>query len=212
MRKDIRGMRKRPIDTILSSVQQEVLGAVYQDPERWWYLTELAAYAGRTASSLQRAVGSFVSGGILESRRDGGRVYLRAGTDSPLFEPLSQIVHRSVGIPIQLANAVVPLADRINALFIYGSLARGSDGPRSDVDLLSVGEAGLADLAKILRPLEKKFMREFNVTCYTMAEFHEKLDGGNHFLNALRTEKKLFIVGSEDVFKRRRGKRPRTTP
>ena len=200
-------MRKRPIDTILSPVQQDILAATYDTPEKWWYLSELAARSKRTPSSLQRELRSFAAGGILESRRDGGRVYYRAGSASALFEPLKEIVDRSLGIEAQLAKAVEPLAERIATLFIYGSVAKGEGGPESDVDLMCVGDVGLADLAKALRPLEKKFRRDFNATTYSSAEFAGKLKDGSHFVTALRDEPKIFIVGSEDVFGRRRSKR-----
>ncbi len=202
-------MRIRPIDTILSPVQQDILAATYENPAKWWYLTELASISNRTASSLQRELRSFEAGGLLESRRDGGRVYYRAGTGSVLFEPIREIVDRSLGIEIQIAKSIEPLASDIDALFIYGSVARGDEGPGSDVDVLSIGKVGLAKLAKTLRPLEKRFRREFNVSCYALQEFSEKLKGGNHFLNSLRDEPKIFIVGSEDVFGRRPGKRAR---
>lgn len=204
-------MRKRPIDTILSPVQQDILAATYERPEKWWYLTELAAHAGRTPSSLQRELRAFDDGGILESRRDGGRIYFRAGRDSSLFEPLRLMIDRSLGIVEHLRNAIEPIVAKIDALFVYGSVARGDDGPDSDVDLISVGGVGLAEVAKVLRPLEKRFMREFNVSCYSPKEFKEKLNGGNHFLNSLLAEKKIFILGSEDVFGRSRRKRLHST-
>lgn len=200
-------MRKRPIDTLFSPVQQDILSAAYDDPSKWWYLTELAAHANRTPSSLQRELKSFEEGGILESRRDGGRVYFRANDESTLFEPLRQIVERSLGIATEVAKEVGPFIDRIDALFIYGSVARGEDGPGSDVDILFVGRVGLAELAKAMRPLEKRFRREFNISCYSPEEFAERLKERNHFLNALRPEKNILIVGSEDVFGRRRRKR-----
>jgi predicted nucleotidyltransferase len=212
MRKDIRRVRKRPIDTIFSPVQQDILAATYETPERWWYLSELATHSNRTVSSLQRDLSSFTAGGILESRRDGGRVYYRAGSNSVLFAPLKEIVARSLGIETQLRNAVEQVSDRIEALFVYGSVAKGDEGPESDIDILCVGDMGLAELAKIVRPLEKRLRRDINVSCYSSDEFGEKLKNRNHFLNALREEPKIFIVGSEDVFGRSRRKRALTTP
>jgi predicted nucleotidyltransferase len=204
-------MRKRPIDTFLTPVQQDILAATYDTPEKWWYLSELATHAKRTVSSLQRDLRSFTDGGVLESRRDTGRVYYRAGLASPLFAPLKEIVERSLGIETQLLKAIEPMAAHLEAFFIYGSVAQGEEGPQSDVDLICVGDIGLADLSKVLRPLEKRFRREFNATTYAADEFIEKLTSGNHFLNALREQPKIFIVGSENVFGRRRGKRPHTT-
>ncbi len=200
-------MRKRPIDAILTPVQQVILEATFQSPDRWWYLSELAAFADRTVSSLQRDLKAFVAGDILESRRDAGRVFYRANKNSSLYTPLMEIVERSLGIEKQINDAAFPLADRIEALFIYGSVARGEDGPKSDVDLLCIGSVELSEFAKVLRPLEKRTQREFNAICYSSKEFSEKLNGGDHFLSTLRHEPKIFILGNENVFGRRSRKR-----
>lgn len=199
MRNLLRVMRKtHPIDSLLTPIKQEILSATYGQPEKWWYLSELAANAGTSPSSLQRELSTFAANGLLQRRRDGGRIYFKAATDSPLFAPLKELLERALGPVGAIREAIAPLFDRIDAAFIYGSVAKGEERVSSDVDVLFIGDVGLAELAKILKPLERKFAREFNAKCYSPAEFISKFKKGNHFVGTVVREPKIFLIGSED--------------
>src|ERR1017187_3728917 len=79
------------LDALFPSVRQHILGTILADPNRWWYLSELAHHLGTTPSSLQRELPSLVNAGILEERRDGTRTYFRAQQASPTFRNLRGI-------------------------------------------------------------------------------------------------------------------------
>jgi predicted transcriptional regulator len=51
----------------------ELLGATLNQPDKWWYLSELAQFLKTTPSSLQRELKALVDGGILQQRREGTR-------------------------------------------------------------------------------------------------------------------------------------------
>ena len=103
-------------------------------------------------------------------------------------------------------EAIQPLTDRINVAFIYGSVAQEEDRALSDVDLIVVGRIGLSDLSKVLRPLETRFGREFNATCYSSEEFRKKLRAGNHFLTSVLKKEKTFLVGDANELDKLAGK------
>jgi len=192
-------MRKtNPINALFPPVRQEILAATYGQSDRWWFLSELASFAGKTPSSLQRELKALAASGILRTKRDGNRLYFQAETNSPIYEPLCQLIEQTLGVTAGLTEALQPLAGKIDIALIYGSVARSEDRALSDVDLIVVGQIGLADLSKILRPLEKRFGREFNATCYSTQEFREKLSGGNHFLNSVLKDDMTFLVGGMD--------------
>lgn len=201
-------MRKlRPIDSLLTPTKQEILFATYGQPDKWWYLSELAASAGTSPSSLQRELSAFAANGLLERKRDGGRTYFRAATASPYFAPIRELLDKALGPVNALSEALGTLADRIEAAFVYGSVAKGEDVAGSDVDVLIIGDAGLGDLVPILRPLERRFGREFNARCYSVTEFAEKFLNGNHFVRSVMREPKTFLVGEEDELERLAGQR-----
>lgn len=188
-----------PINSLISPIKQAILAATYGQPDKWWYMRELAAFADRTPSSLQRELRAMTTSGLLRTRKDASRLYFKAEQDSPMYEPLRLLVERSIGIKNELKLVLEPLADKISVAFIYGSVARETDTVKSDVDLIVIGEIGLIDLAAELSRLEKRFRREFNVKCYTQKEFASKLRNNNHFVTSIMEEEKTFIVGNKQL-------------
>lgn len=195
----LRIMRKANLaEALFPKIRQGVLAATYGQPERWWYLSELAEWLGTTPSSLQRELKTLSKSGILRKRREGNRLYFQAESDSPIFEPLRELILQTLGIVPALSEAFLPYQNEIDVAFIYGSVARGEEHSLSDLDLLIVGSVGLAELAPVLRELEKKFKREINASFYNPKEFREKLQNSNHFLTEVLREKKIFIQGGAD--------------
>lgn len=198
--------KKNPIDALFPKVRQNILAATYSQPEKWWFMSELASYINTTPSSLQRELDSLVKSGILQSRRDGNRLYFRAETESPVFAPLRELISQTLGVKEKVKESLLPLEDKIVFAFIYGSVARREEHTKSDVDLIVVGAVGLADLSPVLRDLERKFNREINATCYSPEEFQKKIRSGNHFLMNILREKKVFLVGNENELDKLTGK------
>lgn len=192
-------MRKQnPIDALFSKTRQGILAATYGQPERWWYLSELAAQLNTAPSSLQRELKSLVSSGILRQRRDGKRLYFQAESESPIFPELCSIVAKTFGITETLKITLAKFKDRIRCAFLYGSVARSQEHTLSDVDVVVIGSVGLSDLSAPLRALERKFKREFNVVCYSPEEFRQKVEAENHFVVSVLEGEKVFLKGDAD--------------
>ena len=210
MRKYIRNMRKkRPIDALFPKARRDILAATYGQPERWWYLTELAQQFNTTPSSLQRELQSLVSSGILRQRRDGRRTYFQAESTSPIFSELRGIIVKTLGIEEALKKVIVKFGDRVTCAFLYGSVARQQEHTLSDIDLMIIGSVGLSELSPSLRMVEKKFGREINVKCYSPVEFREKVEDENHFVTSVLKGEKTFLKGGEDELESLAGKRDR---
>ena len=165
-------------------------------------MSELASFINTTPSSLQRELRALAESGILRSRRDGNRLYYQAETESPIFAALRELLTQTLGITQSLKESLTPLSERITSAFIYGSLARGEEQTLSDVDLIVIGSVGLAELSPILRESERKFGREINATCYSVAEFQEKIRLENHFLSNILKQEKIFLVGENHELER----------
>ena len=189
-------MRNSPIlQALFPKVRQGVLAATLNQPEKWWYLSELADQLGTSPSSLQRELASLVSSGILAHRREGTRTYFRAESQSPVFPDLRQLFEKTSGVIPTLEQILQPLRKKIRSAFVYGSMARGRERATSDVDFMVIGEIGLANLAPALRKTEVRIGREINVTVYSPKEFREKMQARDHFLTAVVHGPKQFVVG-----------------
>lgn len=185
------------LDSLFPGVRQGVLTATLTHPEKWWYLSELAAFLHTRPSSLQRELAALVHSGVLEQRRDGRRTYFKAETRSPVFRDLRSLFEKTVGLIPSLAGALRPFGKKIVCAFVYGSVARHQERATSDVDLMVIGNVGLAELAPSLRKAEKRLGREVNVTSYSVDEFRKKVAQGDHFLTTVLKSSFQFVKGEQ---------------
>jgi len=199
MRNNIRNMRRQSsiLNALFPQVRQGVLAATLLQPEKWWYLSELADRLGTTPSSLQRELSSLVASGLLAHRREGTRTYFKAETQSPVFPELRQLFQRTTGLIPMVRQMLGSFGDKVQCAFIYGSVARKREHALSDVDLMVIGRMGLADLAPALRKLEQRLAREVNVTVFSPEEFREKAKRHDHFLGAVLRGPKEFVKGGQ---------------
>jgi predicted nucleotidyltransferase len=189
-------MRKpSAIQSLFSPVRRGLLAATYLQPAKWWYLSELAEHLGTTPSTLQRELAALVADAILEKRREGTRVYFRAQRNSPLYPELRRLMEKTAGIIPVLQQFLAPLGAHITAAFVFGSVARDEAAAASDVDLVVVGDIGLADLSPLLRKAENRIGREINPMVFSRAEYHERAASGDHFLTTVLKQPKQFVVG-----------------
>jgi predicted nucleotidyltransferase len=206
-------MRKpRALAVLFPTLRGEVLAATLIQPDKWWYLSELAQFLRTTPSSLQRELGALVGGGILQRRREGTRTYFKAETRSPLFPELRGLVEKTVGVLPTLQDALVPIRARIACAFVYGSVARSEEHALSDVDLMVIGDVGLAELAPVLRRAETRLGREINATTYSTREYRIKVAAGDHFLSEVLQGPKEFVKGDQRDLDELVGKSRRSAP
>jgi DNA-binding transcriptional ArsR family regulator len=192
-------MRKlRTLDALLPKTRQGILAATLVQPEKAWYVSELARRMGVPASSLQRELRDLQEVGILKTQRQGRMVYYQANTDSPIFPDLRGLLLKTAGLVEVLAHALKPIAARLRIVFVYGSLATGSERSDSDIDLMIVGQVSPTELALPLRRARELLGREINPTIYTPAEFDQKRAANNLFLRQVLDKPKLFVLGNKD--------------
>jgi predicted nucleotidyltransferase len=185
------------LDSLFPKVRQGVLAATLGQPEKWWYLSELANFLCTRPSSLQRELVSLEQSGILQQHKEGRRTYFKAETRSPIFRELRSIFEKTMGLIPTLRVALRPFDSDIVCAFVYGSIARREEHATSDVDLMVIGKTGLAELAPALRKAEKRLGREMNVTSYSVVEFRKKVAGGDHFLTTVLNGALQFVKGEK---------------
>jgi len=157
----------------------------------------LAEFLHTRPSSLQRELSSLERSGILQQRKDGRRTYFKAETRSPIFRELRSIFEKTVGLIPTLKLALRPFENQVICAFVYGSVARGEERATSDVDLMVIGNVGLAQLSPALGKAEKHLGREVNVTNYSVDEFRKKVADGDHFLTTVLKGRLQFVKGEQ---------------
>jgi len=191
-------MRKQMIDALFSKTKQNILSTTILNPDKWWYLSDLAKTIDTSPSSLQRDLLNMTSTGILEKRQEGNRIYYRANKECPVFNELQGIIVKTVGIRDKLVSALKPLSKIISIAFIYGSVARREEMSISDVDIMVIGETTISEVVKRLKPVEKIIDREINPTVYQIYDVKKGLKDKSNFLMEVMEGEKVFIIGNEN--------------
>ena len=187
-------------DALFSATQQRVLGFLFGQPERSFYATELIKLVGAGSGAVQRELARLEQSGLVTVTRLGTQKHYQANPHSPIFEELRGITQKTVGLADPLREALDPLAGRIEAAFVFGSVARRADTASSDIDLLVLSDSvDYADLFAALQPAEARLARRINPTVYTPADWRKKRDEGNSFVTKVSARPKLFLIGTEET-------------
>jgi predicted nucleotidyltransferase len=183
--------------TLFGRTRGALLGVLYGHVGEAYYLRQLARMTGIALGPVQRELRQLADSGLVIRRTLGTNTLYSANEASPVFDEIRSLVAKTVGIHDILVAALQPLERKINLAFVYGSVARSGEGLQSDIDLMIVGRVHFADVVDRLADAQKTLNREINPTVYTIKEFTSKVRG--HFLKTVLGEKKLFLIGDENV-------------
>jgi predicted nucleotidyltransferase len=185
--------------TLFGRTRAAVLAILYGHVEESFYLRQLARRTNIALGPVQREIRQLLDAGLVKKETLGKQTLYRANQDSPVFAEIKSLVAKTVGIHDVLVEALSPLRRKINLAFVYGSVARASETERSDVDLMIVGSVDFGTVVERLAGAQKTLNREINPTVYSVGEFASKVRG--HFLKTVLGEKKLFLIGDENVLR-----------
>jgi predicted nucleotidyltransferase len=186
-------------DALFSKTQQRVLGLLFGQPDRSFYATEMIGLVGAGSGAVQRELARLEQSGLVTVRRLGTQKHYQPNPDSPLFAELCAIARKTVGLAEPLREALAPLARKIAAAFVYGSIAKRQDTAASDIDLMVVSDTlTYADIFGVLEPVQVRLGRTVNPTVYSRKELAQRLKKRNAFVTRVFAQPKVWVIGSEN--------------
>jgi predicted nucleotidyltransferase len=186
-------------NALFSGVQRRVLALIFGHPDRSFYTSEIIRNVRSGTGAVERELSRLQSSGLVSVERIGNQKHYRANRQSPIFEELHNIVLKTVGLTEPLRESLAPHADKIKAAFVYGSVAKGNDTARSDIDLMVIGEdLSYPDLYAGLQKIESVLLRKVNPNFMTLEDWRRKRARKDSFVARISTQPKIFIFGSED--------------
>lgn len=177
--------------------RRKVLALLMQNPQRWLHLRELARLTSASPGTLKKELDALTSVGLLKLQKVGNQTQFSANSEHPVFPELSALVRKTTGLCDVLALALAPLAAQIEVAFVFGSMAKATEGPQSDVDLLLIGNATFGQVANAVYDAQLVLARDINPKLMSRVEWSEKKNAQNVFVQELMDKPKIFIVGSE---------------
>ncbi len=188
-------------DALFTGTQQRVLALLFGQPARSFYASELISLAGMGSGSVQRELASLTSSGLVTTRTIGNQKHYQANAEAPIFEELKGIVQKTFGLAEPLRSALAPLASRLVAAFVYGSVAKNADTTASDIDLMVVSdELTYPDLFGALEVASAVIGRTVNPTIFTRKELAKRIKAKESFTTRVLAQPKIWIVGDDRAF------------
>ena len=181
-------------DALFTKTQQQVLGLLYGNSDRSYYLNELVRLAGMGKGTVKRELEKLSGVGLLMVSRQGNQNHYQANKNNPIFAELKAIIEKTFGIVGVLQTALADLLTSLEQAFIYGSIAKGSEHNKSDIDLMPVGEnLSYGEVMELLGSAEQKLGREINPSLYNPKDFRERLESKQNFITRVMEQPKLWL-------------------
>lgn len=200
------------MDLLFPAARQRVLAVLLLQPQSTLHLRELARMTGSHPGTLAREVDKLAQAGLLLRSEQGNQVRYQANTGHPLFGDLAALFRKTHGVVPALREALAPLDAEIRLALVFGSVARGTPSPGSDVDLLVLGSVGFVELAQAVFPLHAALAREVNTVLYTPEEFAARVRSGDAFARDVLAKPMLFVKGDIDELAKLAGDRAAASP
>ena len=181
---------------LFSESQSRVFRWLFGQPERSYHLNELRRLTGLGSASLQRELGKLAAAGLVRSEKVGNLRVFQANTESPVYEELAGLTRKTLGAQPLLQDALAPIKEKLDAAFIYGSIAKGTDTAKSDIDVMLVGSGLLlSEVLKLLLPVEEQLGRRINPTLYTPTEYKRRRARKDSFLSRVLAQPVIPLIG-----------------
>lgn len=196
-------MRSNSIGNVLfTKTQQKVLGLLFGKPDQSFYLNEITKLSQMGRGTIKRELERMEAAGIVVKKRIGNQNHYQANSECPVYSELMGIARKTFGVADVIKAALNSILDEVAFAFIYGSVAKGEDTAKSDIDLLIVSnELTYSEVMERLLDCETSIGRPINPTIYNVDQIEKKLKQDNAFVSRVMEQPKIWIKEDEDVYR-----------
>jgi predicted nucleotidyltransferase len=172
----------------------DLLSILFLHPEKEYHVNKLVRLTGRFPRSVHLALRRLEELELVKVRWEGNLKQICANQDNPIYPELKSIIYKTAGLGDALRKALENLG-AIKRVFIYGSVAKGTESLASDVDLMIIGRVNLDELTECLNEVEKKLNREVNYVVFSPEEWLVRLENGDSFALDVESSEKIELLG-----------------
>ena len=195
---------------LLGRTRSAVLSALLLHPDDEVHVRELERLIAISAGTLHRELTFLAELGLIRRRQVGRQIMFSAEKANPVFDDLAAFLRKTAGIADVLREALEPLRSRIRLAFVYGSIAEGTPGAYSDIDVMVIGDTGFAQVVDAISTVQARLRREVNPTVMRPAEYAKRRAERQGFVASVEEKPKIWLIGSDDELARLGAER--TTP
>lgn len=191
-----------------SKVRGKMLGFLFSNAGKEFYLSELARQVSTSPGNIQREIAPFLQDGLIRRTKRGGLVFYSLNPSHALFSEIQSLILKTLGVEGRL-RALVEKMKEIKFALLYGSFAQEKEHGESDIDLLVVSEGALRDFYSPLSRLESELGREINATVYSSGEFRKRIQEKNGFISHVLSQPHRVLKGDLRDYQKTASRGPR---
>jgi len=187
-------------NALFSKVQQRVLALIFGQSERSFYTTEIVRHVASGTGAVERELARLLQSGLVTLERIGNQKHYRANKAAPIFEELRSLVIKTVWLIDPIKKSLEPYTDSIDAAFVFGSFAKGTNTMESDIDIMIIGdELDLTSIHSALLSVGAGLHRRINPLFVTRKDWQRKTADSHSVFGKIKISPKLFILGSNEA-------------
>jgi predicted nucleotidyltransferase len=155
---------------------------------------------GASHQTIREELRRLIAAGVVEQDRSSRPHRVRFADESPIAEPLRQLVDRTIGVEVLLRRSLVEIAG-IHAAAVYGSWAARSVTPTSDVDVLLIVEDDFdyEHVRALGDEISRATSRPIDWAVFTLDEARQRVHGGSGFFRGVLAGPLIDVIGDVRV-------------
>lgn len=173
------------------------LQSLFAEPGRGFGQRELAAEAGLDPGGVARLLKRWTAVGLVTRHQRDGLPRYYASTD-PALAPLVALMQQDSMLARTLREALSGLPG-VQVALVFGSVARGTGGAASDVDVLVLGAISELKLNAVLKPAGRSLGRSVHANAFTVESFRSQLRAGEGFALDIVQGPRITLIGDFDA-------------
>jgi predicted nucleotidyltransferase len=177
-----------------SRVRVRLLTLFITHPSESFYIRQITRITGETYNNIRQELQNLAALGFIHEERQANALYYKVNTEHFLFPEIKILILKTEAVGDRLREALSTLGN-IQVAFLYGSTAKGTDFPSSDIDLMVIGEVNLDVLDKMINTIEEEIGRTVNYTLFSAKEWQNRVKQRNSFVKDVLIHKKIFLLG-----------------
>lgn len=171
-------------------------------PHEKAYLAQIVGSTGKALIQVQRTLKRLVETGLIQKSIHYRKTYYQADTKHVAYEDIKQLVVKAKIFSDQFEEDIEKIKTKINYGFIYGSFAKGTNTPFSDIDIFLIGDLTYQDTGPFIFKLSRELAQEVNIVIFTEEEFLRGIGNKNSFISKVLHVPKIWLFGDKSGFEK----------
>ena len=193
-----------------SKTRVKLLNLFFNSPDQKFYVREISRTIDEQVNSVRRELTNLESVGVVKSSTEDRKIYYQANQRFKYYLPLRVIfagvkIGDSISVDKKTSDIdkwqseLSDIQNEVELLVLFGVLA---DDPKSNIDMLLVGDNYGHKLSEWASKIENKEGRELNYMILSMEDFYYRYTTQDTFIKGLFKSNHKVIFDKEDLLKK----------